>query len=236
MTRPLMTAQWLDLLIASYRVDAALLTPHLPRGLELLERDGAPWVSLVAFDFNRVRMWGVPVPGHTRFPEWNLRFYVRTTEHEPRHGVVFIRELAPRRLVSLGAKLLYNEPYQTWPMSRTASPRAHGTAHTHTLRHRSGAMTLGWITGNEQIVPDEASEAHFFKEHSWGFGRTRSGNTMIYRVDHPVWTTREITSLAINLDGRSLYGNDWAFIGQREPDSVLFADGSDVKVYPGERL
>ncbi len=236
MTRPLMTAQWLDLLIASYRVDPSLLEPHLPSGLELLEWQGAPHVSLVAFDFNRVRMWGLAVPGHTRFPEWNLRFYVRTTEREPRRGVVFIRELAPRRLVSLGARLLYNEPYETRPMTRTSGPREQGTAHAHSLRHRTGEMTLGWIAGDGAVIPPDDSEAHFFKEHSWGFGRTRSGATMVYRVDHPVWQTREITSLAINIDGHSLYGDTWAFIGQREPDSVVFADGSDVRVYPGEKL
>ena len=60
---------------------------------------------------------GVPIFGHTRFDEINLRYYVkRTVSDEIRRGVVFIREIVPRRAVAIVANRLYNENYVTRPM------------------------------------------------------------------------------------------------------------------------
>jgi len=231
-----MRAQWKDLLLVNYRVDRALLEPHVPSGLELLDWQGDVYVSLVVFDFRRVRMWGLAIPGQTDFPEWNLRFYVREKAGEKRRGVVFIRELVPRRLVSLGARWLYNEPYETWPMSLQALSTKQGKQIRHDLRHRSGAMSISFRASEQSCVPSEHSKSHFFKEHSWGFGTTRAGKTLAYRVHHPIWTTREVSGLSININGAALYGEPWNFIGSVKPDSVIFADGSDIEVYAGSSL
>ncbi len=52
------------------------------------------------------------MPGHTRFDEINLRYYVkRTVGDEVRRGVVFVREIVPRRAVAIVANRLYNENY-----------------------------------------------------------------------------------------------------------------------------
>jgi len=236
MTGPIMRAQWLDLLIASYRVDRALLEPLVPEGLELLTWKGEAYVSLVAFDFKRVRMWGLPIPGQTDFPEWNLRFYVREMNGEHRKGVVFIRELVPKRLVTLGARWLYNEPYETWPMTSSVLATHGGKQIRHSLSHRTGDMSISYNTSDQPRTPDELSEAHFFKEHSWGFGTSRAGKTRVYRVAHPVWSTREVSDLTISINGTALYGEPWDFVGAREPDSVVFAEGSDIEVYPGDAL
>ncbi|HWN91309.1 MAG TPA: DUF2071 domain-containing protein, partial [Verrucomicrobiae bacterium] len=106
--RPFLTARWSNLAILTWEVPPALLEPHLPAGLELDRRDGAAFASLVAFDFLDTRVLGIPWPGFTRFPEVNLRFYVRRGE---RRGVVFIREFVPQAVVGWVARALYNEPY-----------------------------------------------------------------------------------------------------------------------------
>ncbi|MCA8944406.1 MAG: DUF2071 domain-containing protein, partial [Planctomycetes bacterium] len=68
---------WDDLLFLHWPVSAAALQERLPRGLEVDTFDGAAWVGVVPF-FMRMRFRGLPpLPGGHRFPELNLRSYVR---------------------------------------------------------------------------------------------------------------------------------------------------------------
>ena len=99
----------MNVALLSYPVPDELLVPRLPPGLALDRLADRAFVSLVAFDFVETRVGGVPWPGFTRFPEVNLRFYVREGD---RRGVVFIAELVPSRVVTVLARLLYNEPYR----------------------------------------------------------------------------------------------------------------------------
>src|SRR5690606_795614 len=111
MPRPFLTARWSNLCIFSYHVPRALLTPRLPRGLELdvppNTADDLAVFSLVAFTFLDTRARGVKRPRHVNFPEVNLRFYVqlpRTAPEPARRGVMFIREFVPRPLISFVAQ------------------------------------------------------------------------------------------------------------------------------------
>jgi uncharacterized protein len=75
-------------MIISYAIAPGLLEPLLPPGCVLDLRDGSAFVSLVAFDFLETRVLGIQWPGFVRFPEINLRFYIRCGEQR---GVCFIR-------------------------------------------------------------------------------------------------------------------------------------------------
>src|SRR3954447_11228905 len=112
MPHDFLTAHWKNVILLTYRVPAALLTPRLPPGCELDARPddppGTAYVSLVAFDFTDTRVLGVAWPGYRSFPEIILRFCVR---HGTSRGVCFIREFVPKRLVATMARRLYNEPY-----------------------------------------------------------------------------------------------------------------------------
>ncbi len=70
-------ARWHDLLLVSYAVPDTWLRPYLPPGLMLDRWEGHACVSLVAFDFAETRVAGLAWRGFQRFPEVNLRFYVR---------------------------------------------------------------------------------------------------------------------------------------------------------------
>lgn len=63
--------------MANYPIDRAALLPLLPAGTGLDTRKGDAYVSLVWFQFREVRVRGLRIAYHTRFPEVNLRFYVR---------------------------------------------------------------------------------------------------------------------------------------------------------------
>src|SRR5687768_6124543 len=118
--RPFLSAAWRDLVMLNYEIAEGLLLPLVPAGVELDRWRGKAYVSVVGFRFLDTRVRGVAVPGHTRFEEVNLRFYVRReVGGEVRRGVVFVRELVPRRAIAFVARAMYNEPYRAVRMRHT---------------------------------------------------------------------------------------------------------------------
>jgi uncharacterized protein YqjF (DUF2071 family) len=229
MSRPFLTARWEHLILFSYAVPDELLRPRLPPGLEPDTRDGKCFVSLVPFLFNRTRVFGVGWPGYRRFPEVNLRMYVR---HGDRRGVCFIREYVPKRLVAWAARRIYNEPYRRARMSVDLAdkPGRFSASYAVTLGDRVNRV---WALGDKDTVhPGPDSVEHFFKEHQWGFGRTRDGRLLTYEVKHPEWEVFPVIDYGVDIDWALMYGPEWRFLQDREPDSIVFAVGSDVAVYP----
>src|SRR5688572_578022 len=113
---PLMRAAWRHLAMVNYEGQPRLLAPLVPPGSELDTYEGRTLVSMVGFLFQDSRLLGVPLPFHRQFEEINLRFYVkRAAPGGTRHGVVFVREIVSRPLVSWAARALYGEPYVTYP-------------------------------------------------------------------------------------------------------------------------
>src|ERR1700687_2292845 len=100
--RVFLSADWRDLAMLNYEVDPDLLRKHVPAGTVLGSIDGKTFVSLVGFRFCNTRLFGrLPIPFHADFDEVNLRFYVRRRHSgEDRRGVVFIREIVPKRAVA----------------------------------------------------------------------------------------------------------------------------------------
>ncbi|HHG84841.1 MAG TPA: hypothetical protein ENJ82_08825, partial [Bacteroidetes bacterium] len=88
----------------------------------------------------------------------------------------------------------------------------------------------------ELVMPGKDSLAHFFKEHDLGFGKDSRGETLCYRVWHPVWKTREILDIKFDFDFELLYGPEWAFLNDLEPFLKMYAVGSAIKVYTPVRL
>lgn len=117
LSRPVLTARWTELILLNFKVPVSAIELLVPPGTEPDLHDGEAYISIVAFRFHAVRFFGIAVPGHTSFPEINLRYYVRrTVGSEVRRGVVFVREIVPRLAVAIAANRLYNENYVTRPM------------------------------------------------------------------------------------------------------------------------
>jgi uncharacterized protein YqjF (DUF2071 family) len=110
-----MRQRWNDLLFAHWPVRAEAIEGLLPAGLELDTFDGWAWVGVVPFHMDQVevraggdRTFGVP--SATRFPELNLRTYVRSIEtRQP--GVYFFSLDAASALAVAGARMLFSLPY-----------------------------------------------------------------------------------------------------------------------------
>jgi uncharacterized protein YqjF (DUF2071 family) len=260
MAKPFLTARWSNIAMISYSVPRGLLTEHLPKGLEIdvLPGMGAETglISLVAFDFSEMRVKGCRVPGCADFPEINLRFYAKAIDKDGRdvRGVVFLKELVPRKLVVWGAKRWYNEPYER----RRIESRVEEGPDKITVEHR-----LEWLTGpsgewkmsrkgtamsaaatqSVKVVGEKqltaapvGSAEHWFKEHEWGFGVSHAGKTQRYRVKHPEWPVHRVTGFEMEFKFAQVFGPKWGFLRKVEPVNVLLAAGSEVAVYPKKRL
>ncbi|MBI3971497.1 MAG: DUF2071 domain-containing protein [Chloroflexi bacterium] len=236
-TRPFLTARWTDVVLASYRVPPELLQPHIPPGSELDAPDDAPGLhllSLVALRFSDTRVLGVPVPTAQDFPELNLRFYARRGE---RRAAVFLREFVPVPLVVLGARLLYRQPYHLASVAhRVRSERGLIRVHT-TFAHRGHHGELRLVARDAPETPPPGSQAHWLKEHYWGFDRGWTGQGFRYRVAHPVWRTHPVLEAEVSIDPGAILGGAWRSLDWPERlHSVVFADGSAATVYTPEPL
>src|ERR1700674_597191 len=126
MLKPFLTANWRYLAMLNFVADPKILQPLLPSETELDFHEGRTFLSVVGFLFLDTRVRGIPIPLHRDFEEVNLRFYVRrTVGGESRRGVVFVREIVPRRAIAWTARALYGENYSAMPMR-------HGIARSET--------------------------------------------------------------------------------------------------------
>ena len=228
-----LTAQWRDIIIASYAVADDVLTPLLPPGLELDRFQGHAVCSLVGFRFLNTRVAGVRWPGHSDFPEINLRFYVREPGRgglAPKRGVVFIREIVRSPFIAAVARLLYNEPYVKGSItdSTTRNAASVDVSYSFACGAGRGEMSVEADPGTWQ--PGQHTPEHWFKEHKWGYGVGRSGRTFRYEVQHPMWACRKVRSHSIDVDWDGLYGERWRPLIERKPISVVLALGSPIKV------
>src|SRR5579859_4100456 len=109
-SRPwVMEQTWNDLLFAHWRVEVAVLRALVPPQLELDLYDGAGYVAVAPFWMSGIRArWAPPIPGLSRFPELNVRTYVRVGD---KPGVYFFSLDAGRRAAVWGARMGYSLPY-----------------------------------------------------------------------------------------------------------------------------
>ena len=232
-----LTAEWRELALLNYAVSPDLLRGFVPRGTALDDWNGQFFVSLVGFRFIKTKVMGISLPFHRNFDEVNLRFYVRRREGiEWRRGVVFVREIVPRRAIAALARFLYNEKYVALPMSHLINHHDAGldVRYQWTFQGRSNKLSVA-VTG-AAALPGEASEAHFITEHFWGYSAQPDGSCIEYRVDHPSWAVWTAHNAHFEGDATQLYGRDLADVLQREPDSAFLAVGSPVTVYRGRRI
>jgi len=233
---PFLRAEWRWLLMLNFHIDPHVLAPLVPRGTELDDWNGEHYVSMVGFRFLRTSVRGLAIPFHRDFDEINLRFYVRReVGGELRRGVVFVREIVPRRAIAWVARTVYNENYACHPMRHTVRI-PEGT--------NGGEVGYGWCAGNrwhelrarfrgEPVLPGPDAVETFITEHYWGYARQRDGSTVEYRVEHPRWRVWSAASASFDCDVPVAYGPEYATALCAAPHSAFVADGSAVIVRRG---
>jgi len=160
----------------------------------------------------------------------NLRFYVRKKSADTwRRGVVFIRELVPRRAIALIARAFYGERYVALPMRHAiVDDGARVSAEYSWRRGKKWESLKVSATGERQSIA-AGSHAEFITEHYWGYTCLRAGCSE-YRVEHTRWKIWNAAEFELCADVAALYGEQFAETLDRPPRSAFIADGSPITI------
>jgi uncharacterized protein YqjF (DUF2071 family) len=229
--RPFLTANWRYLAMLNFAVDPKILQPLVPRETELDFDKGQTFLSVVGFLFLDTRVIGLPIPLHRNFEEVNLRFYVRRKSgDEWRRGVVFVRELVPRRAIAFVARTFYDEPYLALPMRHLVEHKEGGVFAEYQWRRGRRWETLAMTATGEPQNGAEGSHEEFITEHYWGYTARRDGCSE-YRVEHPRWRLWTAETTKFDADVATLYGPQFVEPLAAQAVSAFIAEGSPIEVH-----
>ncbi|SFW81262.1 YqjF family protein [Chitinophaga sancti] len=233
MQNPFLAAEWRNLLMINFQADPAVLKAYVPYRTELDTWNDNHYVSLVGFMFQNTRVMGFSIPFHRHFEEVNLRFYVRYKDGATwKRGVVFIKELVPKRAITFVANTIYKEKYATHPMRHRWSPSDEALEVSY--EWKAGAH-WNHLTAKAEVAPQPitaGSEAAFITDHYWGYTHMGAEKTGEYQVTHPQWKTHGMIDYSYQVDTAALYGNDFVPMLSEPPISALLAEGSEITVLP----
>lgn len=231
MPSPFLTAEWRKLAMANYVVDPAMLQSHVPPKTELDLWKGQCYVSLVAFMFINTRVKGVKIPFHVDFEEINLRFYVKQGD---KRGVVFIKEIVSKPVVSFIANKIYKENYETMPISHSwiATP---ATMNVEYRWKKADWNVIRVSTEKTPVAISPGSEEDFITNNYWGY-TCHGQDCREYEVQHAPWEIYPVRSFRLDVDYGNLYGDRFAALSKQRPISVFLVEGSSIAVLNSRKI
>ena len=224
-------AEWRKLAIANYKIDQYQLTDYLPFGTEIDLWEGNCFISLVGFMFKNTKLLGIKVPFHVNFEEVNLRFYVKRFENgEWKRGVVFIKEIVPKKALTIVANTIFNENYETMPMTHNWSEMVDKRVVEYRWKKAGVENSFKIQASIEEYEIQPNSETEFITEHYWGYAKVNEEKSNEYEVTHPKWNVYKVENYEINVNFGVVYNKDFEFLNSMKPHSVMLAEGSEITV------
>ncbi|MCI9843774.1 YqjF family protein [Flavobacterium pectinovorum] len=230
-------AEWKNLALFNYEVDAKILEKYLPNGTEIDFWNNKCYVSLVGFMFKNTKVLGLKVPFHINFEEVNLRFYVKRFENgEWKRGVVFIKEIVPKKAIAFIANTLYQEHYETQEMRHEVVKNVETKTFIYQWKNDKNWNTIHLETRKDFKEIQVDSEAEFITEHYFGYTKINEKTTFEYEVTHPRWEQLEVLKYHVDIDFENTYGTDFGLLQAQKPASVFLAKGSKITVKNKRKL
>lgn len=219
--RPVMFQKWRWLTFLHWRYQPAEIRRLLPGRLELDTFDGAAWVGLTPFLLKGLRPSFVPpVPWVSRFPEMNVRTYVRGPGGE--RGIWFFTLEADRLIAVFGARFFYRLPYRWADMRvRRSSDRVEYASTRKTLFGGGSARILVKVG-----PPIETAELDRFLTARFRLYTTVGKRLAFAQIEHAPWPLRAAEVLRLEQDVVQASGLPRPF----DPVMALYSPGVDVRV------
>lgn len=221
-----LNAFWRNLILINYEIDPNILKPFVPKGTQLDSFNGKYYVSVVGFRFMETKVLGLKLPFHTNFEEVNLRFYVK---YNNRRGVVFIKEIVPKALITMVANSIYHEHYQTSKMKHSWIEHTNYNAYQYQWKLNQKWQSIAVKTEKAFSNIIDNSEAQFITEHYFGYTKHHD-KTYEYEVVHPTWRQLKVVDYNLNIDFEENYGKSFKILQTAQPTSVILAEGSEISV------
>lgn len=219
-------AYWKNLILINYEIDPNVLKPFVPKGTELDSFNGKHYVSVVGFMFMDTKVLGLKLPFHINFEEVNLRFYVR---HKDKRGVVFIKEIVPKPIITFVANSIYHEHYQTHKMKHAWTENETHKTFQYQWKLNQQWQSIAVKTEKDFSLIKTNSEEAFITEHYFGYTKHRN-KTYEYEVIHPIWRQLKVLDYDVNINFEANYGSAFKGLQGLQPTSVILAEGSEISV------
>ena len=190
-----MTQHWDDLLFAHWPMEPEKIAAVLPDGLDVDLCRGSAWLGVVPFRMDRIQLRGLPpVPGFRRFPELNLRTYVRDAlTGTP--GVYFFSLDAANPVAVMIARGFFQLPYHWASMQMKAvSDREFSFSSSRLLTRRAvhfAARYRGLGPTRQLAESRPGSIEHFLTERYCLFTLDPLGRLLRSTIRHIPWTLEE---------------------------------------------
>lgn len=231
-----LTAEWRKLAIANYEIDSKILKNYIPNKTEIDLWNNTCYVSLVGFMFLNTKVKGIKIPFHINFEEVNLRFYVKyKSGYEWKRGVVFIKEIVPKPVLTFVANNVYKEHYDTMPMEHTWNTNSDSLEVEYKWKNKDW-NSLKVIADKSLFDFKAGGEEDFISEHYWGYTKTGDDITSEYRVEHPKWQFYNVKDYSIKVDFGETYSEEFKFLNTTKPKSVFLSEGSEIAVKDGRSI
>uniref|UniRef100_E6QN24 DUF2071 domain-containing protein n=1 Tax=mine drainage metagenome TaxID=410659 RepID=E6QN24_9ZZZZ len=190
-----MSQHWNDLLFAHWPMAAEAIAPRLPAGLEIDQFQGSAWLGVVPFSMDRVKVRGLPaVPGLRRFPELNLRTYVRD-RITGTPGVYFFSLEAANPFAVMIARGIFQLPYHWARMNMTARDEREIAFYSRRLLCRKPVVFSARYRGlgpTRQLMENRAGSIEYFlTERYCLFTRDPLGRLLRANIQHAPWTLEQ---------------------------------------------
>jgi len=184
---------WRDITFLHWRYRPETIRRMLPRNLALDTFDGAAWIGLTPFVVTGLRVPVLPaLPWISRFPEMNVRTYVRGPDGE--RGIWFFTLEADRLAAVLGARMSYRLPYR-WAQMQV---RLQENEIEYRSRRHFGAGCANIKI--QAASPLEASEQERFLTARYRLYTVLGGRLAYAQVHHPAWPLRSAKVLQLEQD------------------------------------
>ena len=216
--KPVTYQRWGSLTFLHWAFDPSVIQRRLPAGFEVDTFDGAAYVSMTPFVMT-FRLTGLPpIPGIRRFPETNVRTYVRGPDGQD--GIWFFSLEASSLPLVLGARALYGVPYVWAAMSVDVAS---------TVRYRSRRRT-GRPAGHDITVapgePCEGTELDHWLSGRWRGWTRVAGRYCTVPAEHPPWPLYEATVVHLEESLLDAHG----LPRPAEPPLARYSPGTDARL------
>jgi len=214
---------WHDVLFAHWPLPAATLRPLVPQQLTLDTFDGECWVGVVPFHMSDIRRRGIPVlPGLSRFPELNVRTYVKYGE---KRGVYFFSLDAANLPAVWAARTFYHLPYFHADMT---TQEREGVIHYSSRRYRGRADFRGYYRPAAEVaLASKGSIEHWLTERYCLYTEHRG---QLYRgeIHHRPWPLQKaVAKFEINTVAQAAH----VTLPKTNPH-LVFARKLEVLIWP----
>lgn len=198
-----MRQRWDRLTFLHWRFEPEEVARLLPAGLEPDLFDGAAWVGLVPFFMHVATAGGRMVPWVSRFPETNVRTYVRNADGIT--GIWFFSLDAARLGAVAVARTTYRLPY-FWSSMKVVVSGAEGERNGASqisydcYRQLPGpaAASLVKVEIGDRIGADELDDRDHFLTARWILFSVAGSRRRLARACHEPWPLHRAQASAIN--------------------------------------